>query len=174
METNSHLVRILRINAFMEKKLLIEQIISRLEEDCEMFMRAAKTAHDAATHQENIPDNKYDTLALESSYLAQGQANRAQEIKSAITQLKRLALKSFTNDDPIRLTALVELEAEDGTTRMIFLAPVAGGLTIHYQNCTYRVVTPESPLGRALLGCQGGDTIQLTQDAGVAEIISVQ
>ena len=41
-------------------------------------------AHAAATHEECQPDNKYDTTALEASYLAQGQANRAQEIRQGL------------------------------------------------------------------------------------------
>ncbi len=157
----------------MDKKEIILQIISKLEEDYQLFMIAAKTAHEAATHSENIPDNKYDTLALESSYIAQGQANRAQDIKSAIALLKQLPLKTFSEHDSIRLTAVVELEEENGSTRHLFLAPAAGGLTVSFQAVNIRVVTPESPLGKALLGCQVGDIVQLSPQDKESEIITV-
>ncbi len=157
----------------MDKRLLLEEIIKKLEEDYQLFFNAAKTAHDAATHQENIPDNKYDTLALESSYIAQGQANRAQEIKSSIAQLKQLSIKTFLPEDPIRLSALVEMEEEDGSQRMLFIIPAAGGLMVRCQNRDVRVITPESPLGRALLGSHLGDVIQLTPDSAEAEIIAI-
>ena len=157
----------------MDKRLLLNEILKKLEEDYQLFFNAAKTAHDAATHQENIPDNKYDTLALESSYIAQGQANRAQEIKSSITQLRQLSIKTFLPEDPIRLSALVELEEEDGSQRMLFLAPAGGGLVVRCQNRDVRVITPESPLGRVLLGSHLSDIIQLTPDSAESEIIAI-
>ncbi len=157
----------------MNKETFLAQLIGTLEEDYALYLRAAKSAHAAATHEENIPDNKYDTLALEASYVAQGQANRAQEIRGAILHLKRLAIRTFQEDEPIRLTALVELEAGDGSRRMVFLSPVAGGLSIRHESRNIRVVTPESPLGRTLLGCQVGDLVSLAGDAREYEIISV-
>ena len=36
----------------------------------ELLQRAAQTAYEAATHAENIAENKYDTLGLEASYLS--------------------------------------------------------------------------------------------------------
>lgn len=62
----------------MTKHELVATIIARLEADLELFTAAALHAHRAATHEECRPDNKYDTTALEASYIAQGQANRAQ------------------------------------------------------------------------------------------------
>ncbi len=157
----------------MDKNDIIQLILAKLEDDYQMFMRAAKTAHEAATHSENIPDNKYDTLALESSYIAQGQANRALEIKNAIALLKQLPLKKFSIDDSIRLTALIEIESKDGTVRHFFLAPVAGGMTVQIQGNEVRIVTPDSPVGKALLGCQTGDNVQLGHICQESEIISV-
>ena len=68
----------------MTKELMIQEIISALSADLTVFSSAARAAHEAATHAECLPDNKYDTTALEASYIAQGQANRAQEIRAAI------------------------------------------------------------------------------------------
>ena len=67
---------------------------------------------------------------LEASYVAQGQANRAQEIKRALEAYKILPLRHFAPDDAIRLTALVTLEAEDGTEKRVFVGPQAGGLKV--------------------------------------------
>jgi len=38
-------------------------------------------AHETATHEENIAENKYVTLGLEAAYLATGQARRAEAIR---------------------------------------------------------------------------------------------
>ncbi|MBC7963707.1 MAG: transcription elongation factor GreAB, partial [Steroidobacteraceae bacterium] len=107
----------------MNKAHLLQMIISRLAQDLALLLNAAKTAHEASTHEENIPDNKYETLALEASYVAQGQANRAQEIKLALEAYKQLSLQHFDHDSAIRLTALVTLEGEDGSGRTVFIGP---------------------------------------------------
>ena len=78
----------------MTKIELLATIINSLEADLALFFAAAKAAHEAATHEECAPDNKYDTTALEASYIAQGQANRAQEIRVALEGYRNLDRKS--------------------------------------------------------------------------------
>ena len=105
----------------MTKEQIIQEIITALSADLTVLSTAARAAHAAATHAECLPDNKYDTTALEASYIAQGQANRAQEIRVALECYRTLALHSFNDDTPIRLTALVTLEDEEGNVRQLFL-----------------------------------------------------
>jgi len=144
----------------MTKQDLLNVIINSLEADLALFFAAAKTAHAAATHAECLPDNKYDTTALEASYLAQGQANRAQEIRVALEGYRNLVLQDFDDESPIRLTALVTLEDEEGSQRRLFLGPYAGGMKIPAADGEIVVITPGSPLGRSLLGKQAGDELQ--------------
>jgi hypothetical protein len=136
----------------MNKELLLSQIIALLSENLKILTEAARTAHAAATHEECVPDNKYDTTGLEASYLAQGQANRAQGIRHALDTYKALVLQSFDEETPIRLTALVRLEDVNGNDRKVFLGPEAGGLKFMDGDEEYIVITQESPLGKALLG----------------------
>src|SRR5210317_575426 len=98
----------------MNKELILNKIITLLTDDLKILTEAARTAHAAATHEECVPDNKYDTTGLEASYVAQGQANRAQEIRHALETYKAMVLQTFDEDSPVRLTALVSLEDEDG------------------------------------------------------------
>lgn len=145
----------------MLKEDILEKIIAALTADLALFTLAARTAHAAATHAECLPDNKYDTTALEASYVAQGQANRAQDIRRALESYRNLKLRPFSDSVPIRLTALITVEAEDGSCRRFFLGPVAGGLKLSEQGEEYLVITPESALGRALLGKSCGDELQI-------------
>ncbi len=57
--------------ANMTKEELLKNIIEALESDLALFAAAAHTAHEAATNEECQPDNKYDTTALEASYVFQ-------------------------------------------------------------------------------------------------------
>ena len=145
---------------------LLQRIIQTLESDLTILFQAAKTAHAAATHVENIPDNKYATLGLEASYLAQAQANRAQEIRAALEAYRRLQLQPFAPGARIRLTALVTLEGEDGSIRRLFLGPEAGGLKIAAAGVDVLVITPGSPLGRTLLGLAVGDLVNVGPGRG--------
>jgi transcription elongation GreA/GreB family factor len=143
----------------MQKEDLLNKIIKTLTADLKTLIEAAKTAHAAATHAECLPDNKYDTTGLEASYIAQGQANRAQDIRKSLESYRGLAIRPFDEETPIRLTALVTIEADDGRCRQVFLGPDAGGLKLADGDAECIVITPESPLGRALLGKVCGDEI---------------
>jgi transcription elongation GreA/GreB family factor len=144
----------------MTKKQLQQLIISTLEENLRVLDSAARAAHEAATNEECQPDNKYDTTALEASYIAQGQANRAQEIRVALESFRTLDLQTFNDDSPVRLTALVTLEDEDGLCRRVFLGPHSGGLKIDDGEGGIVVITPQSPLGRGLLGRVVGEEVK--------------
>jgi transcription elongation GreA/GreB family factor len=149
----------------MTKKQIIQEIITALSSDLAVFSAAAKAAHEAATHAECLPDNKYDTTALEASYIAQGQANRAQEIRATLESYRTLTLHDFDDDTPIRLTALITLEGGEGVVRRLFIGPQAGGMKIVDGDGEIVVITPGSPLGRSLLGLRTGDEVRAGDDA---------
>jgi transcription elongation GreA/GreB family factor len=143
----------------MNKTELLRAIVAALSDDLGTHMAAALAAHEAATHEECIPDNKYDTTALEASYIAQGQANRAQEIRVGLESYRQLKLQDFADESPIRLTALVDLEDDEGNVRRVFLGPHAGGMKVCCPGGDIVIITPGSPLGRELLGKVAGDEV---------------
>ena len=157
----------------MTKDQLIQKIIAALSADLILFAAASKAAHEAATHEECLPDNKYDTTALEASYIAQGQANRAQEIRAALESYRTLTAHMFNDDTPIRLTALITLEGDGGNYRRLFLGPQAGGMKIADGDGEIVVITPGSPLGRSLLGLRTGDEVKAGDDAASASFTIV-
>ncbi|HEY6838409.1 MAG TPA: transcription elongation factor GreAB [Geobacteraceae bacterium] len=144
----------------MTKQELVATIIARLETDLALFTAAALHAHAAATHEECQPDNKYDTTALEASYIAQGQANRAQEIRRSLEAYRALEVQELDDDTPVRLGALVTLEDGAGGERRLFIGPQAGGMKLVDPAGEIVVITPASPLGKMLLGCVAGDEVQ--------------
>jgi len=147
----------------MHKTDLLRLIIEQLTHDLSVQFNAALAAHEASTHEENIPDNKYETLALEASYVAQGQTNRAQEIRRALETYKQLTLQQFDDSSAIGLTALVTLTGEDDTSRTFFIGPLEGGMKLvdNQTGDEIVVITPASPLGRQLIGRGVGDPVRL-------------
>lgn len=152
------------MSTVMTKQQLIATIIARLEADLALFTAAALHAHRAATHEECQPDNKYDTTALEASYIAQGQANRAQDIRQGLEAYRSLEMHQFGDDTPLRLGALVTLEDEAGGERRLFIGPQAGGMKLADPAGEIVVITPAAPLGRQLLGLTVGDELQLGEN----------
>jgi transcription elongation GreA/GreB family factor len=158
-----------RITMDLNKRHILQLILDRLAHDLNVQFTGAKTAHEASTHEENIPDNKYETLALEASYLAQGQANRAREIRQAVEVYRQLTLQSFDEDSPIRLSALVTLTDEDTATKRVFIGPVEGGLKVECGGSEVMVITPASPLGKDLIGRKVGDIVRVGTGTGTRE-----
>jgi len=84
-----------------------------------------------------------------------------------LAQYQSLTLQKFTAKTPIALTALIELESR-GTRTLYFLGPKGGGIEIHVAGQEVLVITPEAPLGQAMLDKKTGDRIKL-QTRGPAQ-----
>ncbi len=135
----------------MNKTLLQHIIVERLSSDLLIAQRAAQTAYEAATDVENIAE-KYDTLGLEASYLATGQARRMNEISQALQTLQQLQVRDYDAQRGIQLGDLVLLADADDEQRWLFLAPDAAGLKVELDNQSIMLITPHSPMGQSLLG----------------------
>src|ERR1043165_8946914 len=133
----------------MNKRAAVKSIIARLAEELASSIKASRTAHEEATHEESKAEDKYDTRGLEAAYLAGGQARQAAETEKAIAAYESLVLRKFGANDPIDLTALVELES-DAERIFYFLGPVSGGLELTHDGKQVIVITPQAPLGQNL------------------------
>ncbi|MDU7558262.1 MULTISPECIES: GreA/GreB family elongation factor [unclassified Pseudomonas] len=145
----------------MNKTAVYQQMLEKLAIDLDVLQRAAQTAYEAATHEENIAENKYDTLGLEASYLATGQARRVEEIRQALKHCQTMTLAPFDPAHGVQLGALVKLEADNGSEQWLLLAPDAAGLKLAHDGQSVTVITPRAPLGAALIGKQVDDEVQI-------------
>jgi len=145
----------------VNKSALRESILAQLRATLALQVNAAQLARDEAISEESRAENQYDTHSLEAGYLAEGQARQAGEIEESIKIISALPLPDFPPGSPNALGAIVEVSELDGATSCYFLAPRAGGLELSVEGKPVLVVTPQSPLGRQLLGHQVGDTVQL-------------
>ena len=144
----------------MNKNLLVKKIVSLLRGELELYFKAAKDAHAEATHEQSKAENKYDTRGLEASYLARGQSIQARETELAIAAFDALHPKDFGPDDRIDICAYVEIEGKK-ERNSYFLGPRAGGTEVTHDKKEVLVITPQSPLGRELMGKKIGDKVKL-------------
>jgi transcription elongation GreA/GreB family factor len=159
----------------LDKKKLIKAILEKLEKDLETTINSARAALEEATHEDNKPENEYDTRGLEASYLAGAQAERAAQIEEQIIIYKHLEPKDFGDNEPISSTALVEVELNNKTS-FVFVMSKGGGLILEFEGHAIQVVTPNSPLGEALLGLKSGDVavVEVGSRTREYEILDVQ
>ena len=142
----------------MDKSLLHRQVLGRLADDLLQVEQAARAAHETATHEENIAENKYDTLGLEAAYLATGQARRADAIRKAIANWRQFRPRPYDAGKGIQLGALVRLVDSSDRQQLILLGPEGGSMTLACDDQLVQVISSGAPLAKALLGkCEGDD-----------------
>ncbi len=144
--------------ALPSKTSLKEELLRIIAGDLAVRERAWRAAHEGATHAEAKPENDKDTRALEMSYLARGEAARVDELRAALADVQAMVVNDVEGDGPARLGALVATE-EEGEARTFWIAPHGGGAKLC--DGAVQVVTPKSPLGRALLGAKTGDECEV-------------
>lgn len=145
----------------MDKLFLQQQVLQRLAEDLLQAERAARVAHETATHEENIAENKYDTLGLEAAYLATGQARRADAIRQAMADWREFRPRPYNAAIGIQLGALVCLVDADDQQQRLFLGPDGGSMQLTIDDQLVQVISGGAPLGAAVLGKFEGDEVSM-------------
>lgn len=137
-----------------DKVALRDELARSLSSQLEIAQRAHLASVEGATHEEAKPENDKDTRALEQSYLARGQAQRLTELREGIKLLQGIPPRNLDISPCCSVGAVVEVNVE-GQTEVYWLAPAGGGTRLA-DGCV-QVLTPQSPLGRALVGSTAGD-----------------
>jgi transcription elongation GreA/GreB family factor len=147
----------------VDKAALRAELVAQLAAALETAQAAHRAAIEGSTHAEARAENSKDTRGLEQSYLARGQAQRVAELEAGVAEVAALQLPAR---DRVAVGALVTL-AEAGRESRVFVAPHGGGSVL---GGGVQVVTPASPLGRALLGKRAGDEVELQLAGHVREL----
>ena len=154
-------------------------MLEQLRSEMRVMQNAAREAREAATHEESIAEDKYDTRGLEASYLAGGQAKRASELQQLIKAYELLPLVAFAPNQKIAMTALVELEHQQ-KNNFFFLVPKGGGMLVKVEDLshslTVQIISPQSLLGAEIVGRHAGDQyeIEVAQQMRTYKVLSVK
>lgn len=142
------------------KRLILEELLKRARGELAALEASAKSNHEFATDQEFKAESKYDTRALEASYLASAEAKRVEELKLEIQILEEVDVDQSKKLGEISIGALVELLHQD-QKRKYFLIPTAGGTVINVNGEAVMVVSVFSPIGDALMGLKTNDDFEV-------------
>lgn len=146
----------------MNKQDLVAQLVRQLQASA----RAALAARDATTAEARegaTPDEKREDAraAHQQGTLGKAQQRRAQQALAevdAVAQWKPAAMRA------VGVGAIVEIEDPDsGEGRTLFVAPVGAGITLTGPggDGILSVITPASPVGKAVLGRKEGELIEI-------------
>ncbi|MBP9681286.1 MAG: GreA/GreB family elongation factor [Bacteriovorax sp.] len=140
-----------------DKKIVLDSLLENLRRELAEVEAAAHSAKDLATQDDLKSEGKYDTRAIEASYLASAQLKRVEEIKIDIQMLEELELQP-SQQLQMGSLALIEFNAQK---RYYFLTSTSGGtmLTINGENVL--VISVFSPLGSEALGAKKGESFEV-------------
>ncbi len=155
------------------KTRILEILCGELEHRLRAAQEAAADAYAGATHEESRAEDKYDTRALEQSYLTAGQNARIAELRQMLTALHFYQLPQALAQT-VQPGALIEAVA-DGPPLLYFLLPMRVGERLLVDGAEVQVVGTAAPLGQALLGKAAGDSVrvQIGGSARTIEIIAI-
>lgn len=142
----------------IDKKKIVEALIEKLNTELKELEGAARSARDLATSSESKSEGKYDTRAIEASYLAGAQSKRVEEIKMDIQMLEDLDVSSVSSKLQLGSLALINC---NGQERFYFLSSTSGGSMLMIDNHPILVISVFSPIGDAALGLGVGESFEV-------------
>ena len=113
-----------------------------------------------------MAETQYDTLAIEQSYLAEGQSRRVDDINAGIKSLQSLKFDPLLNKARVMMGSLVQMEQDIAKRHWFFITPVAGGYRCQASHqgklINITLITPQAPMGKALLRKELDDDVSLS------------
>ena len=156
------------------KNELLKLIVANLTARLEVLENAARASQRATADENGQAENPGDNHGVEGLHFAGGQARQARAIAEAIEYYESMIAKNFAPHEPIDLSAVVELDT-DGSRIAYFIGPRSGGMQLQYRRKEIMVITPQSLIGRSLLGRKKGERWKARVGASVinCHIVSV-
>jgi transcription elongation GreA/GreB family factor len=158
---------------YTDKEKIFNLVKESLHQDLTITADEMQRVREVAISTDSKADED-DAGNVEAAYLESAQSKRLAEIQQASQVLNNVHLRKFSKRDGVSVTALVQLQWDDRDF-FYFILPQSGGLKVSYQDCEVRLVTPQSPLGKELLGKKIGDSIEVGTPNSVRayEVVSV-
>ncbi|KZN46449.1 GreA/GreB family elongation factor [Pseudoalteromonas luteoviolacea] len=143
----------------MKKIVVIEALKLALEGKLYEAKAAADSARQDAIHEQSAAETQYDSLSIESGYLAEGQSERVEQAISSINAFKEVYSLNIT--EHVVEGALVRVSDEEtAASSWYFIGPTEGGLKIEFGSNHVMILTLASPLGQAITGKSSGDEVE--------------
>lgn len=159
------------------KKHFIAQLKAQFSESISAARLAEVNAGQLSENMRSEASSRGDTKsAVESGRMAVAHGQRRERTKQEIDRLIEFSsknLRAFRRDESVALGAMVdvrveEIESGEEEERTFFILPVGAGTELEGPGGDgfLSVITPESPVGKSLVGRRVGDSFE-TEIQGV-------
>ena len=152
---------------------MVDQLRDKITAAARAALSASEAVRSEATDGATPEEKREDARAAQqASTLGKAQDLRAKRALAEADQLQQFRPRPLPEKSVIGLGAIVEIEEdESGEGRTFFLSPVGGGITLTGPGGDgfLSVVTPASPIGRAVCGKRIGDVIDVTVEGELRE-----
>jgi transcription elongation GreA/GreB family factor len=158
----------------VDKPKLLREAIAQVEETLRRLGSGYAVAKQATLDSPHVMKSKREVTGIEASYLANALAGNIQEREFWLRTLRQLHLP----EAPQRasLGCVVGVGQPDGVVeRLYFILPVCGGMEIPLGDGMrmVRVVTPETPVAKALIGKSVGDEVKLQKQQDLQSVLMI-
>ncbi|MCF6147514.1 MAG: GreA/GreB family elongation factor [Candidatus Kuenenia sp.] len=144
----------------MNKIHFIEKLITMLKASIEEQKKSFESARQASIDSAGRMQSRYDTMGIESAWVADGLARALHEKESNLRYLE-----TFHCTEPAtyaRVGSIVKTTSSDSPDHeYFFILPVMSGCELCENGTVITTLSPETPLGRALIGKEAGEKIEV-------------
>jgi transcription elongation GreA/GreB family factor len=139
----------------------LRAVIAQVEAKLQELKAGYGAARDAVLSTPHVMKSKREVFGQESAYLANALALNIQEREHELRTLRGTRLAE--NPQRVALGCLVGVSIPDGVEEWYLVLPVCGGMEVLRPGSatSVRVVTPGTPVAKALLGRSVGDEVTL-------------
>lgn len=142
----------------MIKIKIVEFLENKLKNELQAIADIAENTKKEAIHTDMKPDSKYDTRAIEASYLAGAQAKRVFEIIRDLDELQKLDTK--TKNEKVCIGSVLSLKFNDFESHY-FISPTTGGFFAQIEGKSYMIIGINSPIAQASIGHSLQDSFEV-------------
>ena len=157
----------------IDKARVLHKAIAEVEESLRRLGSEYAVAKQATLESPHVMKSKREVTGIESSYLANALAENIQERQVWLQMLRQVRLPEAPRRASLGCVVRVG-RAEGLIEQLYFILPACGGMEISLGDGirTVRIITPETPVARALIGKCVGDDVEL-QGQGAQSVLAI-
>ncbi len=150
----------------MNKAKIKKTFVDLLQQEESKYSDIAQKAREDAISGEAKQEAKYDTRAIEASYLAGSLARRKEELTLARQEIENIEIKA---QSMVLIGALVTT-LEKTEPDYFWITENVGGYEAQCDGHLVRTLSIRSGLGRSLVNAEPGQVIEFSSPRGTREI----
>ena len=144
----------------LDKQELLTQLIAQIKDDIDKQRKSFEFARNTSVDAPGRMQSRYDTMGVESAWVADGLAKALNEKEMYISRLANFQFGEVA--DNVCLGSIIGISSEGASLlEYYFILPVASGYKLQVGDTTIVTLTPATPLGKTLIGKQVGDEIDV-------------